>query len=637
MAEDTKSLDEKKSEYSAESIRVLEGIDAVRKRPAMYVGDTGIRGLHHLINEIVDNSIDEALAGYCSEIKVTLTKDGYCIVEDNGRGIPVDIHPVEKKPALEVVLTVLHAGGKFDSKAYKISGGLHGVGASVVNALSEHLVAVVKRGNRTYKMEFSRGRTIKTLEEIGTSTETGTIIKFKPDQEIFRQTFFERSIVEKRLRELAYLNAGLRITLVDERDSTQEVMQYTKGIVEFLESLEKKPLHKPIYIAAQNESLRLEVAFVFADRYSPLIYSYTNNINTIEGGTHTTGFRAAMTRAINEYAESHNFLKEINNDRFDGDDVFEGISAIISVMVPQPQFEGQTKTKLGNSEVRPFVETNVYSKFIQFLEENPSVARIIMSRCIQAYEARVAAQKAKELTRARKSLDSVLPGKLADCIQEDPDRAELFIVEGDSAGGTARQARNKEFQAILPLRGKILNVEKANLSKIFQNEEIQALVAAIGTGIQENFDINNRRYSKIVLMTDADVDGAHIRTLLLTFFYRYAKLLIEKGMVYIARPPLYRAKKGKFERYFYSDEELELFLRENREEFHIQRYKGLGEMNADQLWETTMNPESRTLVKVTIQDAEEAERLFTILMGEKVEPRKEFILAHAKEVTDLDI
>ncbi|MEM3609589.1 MAG: DNA topoisomerase subunit B [Candidatus Anstonellales archaeon] len=688
--ENSNILDKKNvnSTYTAESIKVLEGLEAVRKRPAMYIGDTGIRGLHHLIYEIVDNSIDEVLAGYCNHIKVVLTKDNYCEVYDNGRGIPVDIHPTEKKPAIEVVLTVLHAGGKFDEKAYTISGGLHGVGASCVNALSEHMIAMVKRDRYLWQIEFSRGKVIKELtkvKELDNPDETGTIIKFKPDEEIFSDIEFDRTIVEKRLKELAYINKGTKIELIDERDNYHVTFLFTRGIIEYIETLESKILHKPIDFQFNNSdnSIKTEIALVFANRYSPLILSFANNINTIEGGTHVIGFKAALTRAINEYAENNNYLKETNNERFSGDDVLEGLVAVISVMVKRPQFEGQTKTKLGNAEVKSFIEKEFYDFFSRFLEENPSVARLIIERCINAYNARIAAQKAKELVRSKKNLELSLPGKLADCIEKDPEKAELFIVEGDSAGGTARQGRNREFQAILPLRGKILNVEKASISKMLNNEEIKALVSAIGTGIIEfsnnadenntkrvnlnareakeenktfseiiegnhkanrdnkdnkSFDINLRRYSKIVIMTDADVDGAHIRTLLLTFFYRYMRPLIEHGFIYISQPPLYRVKKGKFEKYFYSDEELELFLQSqsDRDSYHIQRYKGLGEMNAEQLWETTMNPETRTLLKVTIQDAMKADELFQILMGEKVEPRKNFIMQHSKEA-ELDV
>ncbi|MCX8167017.1 MAG: type IIA DNA topoisomerase subunit B [Candidatus Micrarchaeota archaeon] len=667
----------KKGSYTAESIKVLEGLEAVRKRPAMYIGDTGIRGLHHLINEIVDNSIDEVLAGYCNWIKVVLRKDGYCEVHDNGRGIPVDEHPTEKRPAIEVVLSVLHAGGKFDEKAYTISGGLHGVGASCVNALSEHLIAIVKRDKAVWQIEFSRGKLIKPLtkiKDLESENDTGTTIIFKPDDEIFPIIEFDRNVVEKRLKELAYINKGVIIELFDERDNYYAKFQFTRGITEYLQTLEPKLLHNPInfYFRSPDNNIITEVAFAFANRYTPMILSYANNINTIEGGTHVIGFRSALTRATNEYAERNNYLKQTNNERFSGEDILEGVVAIISVMVKGPQFEGQTKTKLGNAEVKSFVEKYFYESFSRYLEENPGTAKIIIERCLQAFEARIAAQKAKELVRSKKNLELSLPGKLADCIEKDPEKAELFIVEGDSAGGTARQGRNREYQAILPLRGKILNVEKASISKMLNNEEISALVSAIGTGIielsdnkpnseivsedkkkgeettlqstktnsdkQESFDLNLRRYSKIIIMTDADVDGAHIRTLLLTFFYRYMKPLIEHGYIYVSQPPLYRVKKGKFERYFYTDEELELFLQSqnDRDSYHVQRYKGLGEMNADQLWQTTMNPETRTLLKVTIQDAAKADELFQILMGEKVEPRKNFIMQHSKEAK-LDI
>lgn len=626
--------------YGAQQIQVLEGLEAVRKRPGMYIGSTSARGLHHLVYEVVDNSIDEALAGYCTKVDVIIHKDNSITVIDNGRGIPVEMHEVGK-PAVEVVLTVLHAGGKFGGEGYKVSGGLHGVGVSVVNALSEWLEVEVKRDGKIHHMRFERGRTVSSLKVIGTTDETGTTVRFKPDGEIFEDTVFNFDILKQRLRELAFLNRGISITLTDERTDTRKEFQYEGGIVSFVEHLNKNKdvLHpEPVYLSGSRDTTVVEIAFQYNDGYVENIFSFVNNINTQEGGTHLSGFKIALTRAINDFARKLNMLKD-NEENLSGDDVREGLTAVISVKIREPQFEGQTKTKLGNSEVRGIVDAIVSDGLNEFFEENPAITRKIIEKALLASRAREAARKARELTRRKNALEvSSLPGKLADCTVKDPAQAEIYLVEGDSAGGSAKQGRDRRFQAILPLRGKILNVEKARLDKILNNEEIRAIVTAVGSGIGEDFDIEKARYGKIIIMTDADVDGAHIRTLLLTFFYRYMQPLITAGHVYIAQPPLYLVKKGREHWYLYSDDELNrLLTRIGRDGITVQRYKGLGEMNPDQLWETTMNPENRTILQVTLEDAMAADEIFSILMGDKVEPRRKFIEEHAKEVRNLDI
>lgn len=629
--------------YTAEQIQVLEGLEAVRRRPGMYIGNTDIYGLHHLFVEIVDNSIDEAMAGYCDRIDVEIHEDGSMSVRDNGSGIPTDIHPKTGKSTLETVLTVLHAGGKFGEEGshYRISGGLHGVGVSVVNALSEWLEAEVWYNGRHYRQRFERGNAVTELEDLGTTTEKGTLIRFKPDSEIFETTDFQAEMIVYRLRELAFLNKGIQMYFTDHRTGRRHWFLYNGGIVSFVEYINrnKNVLHKsPIYFNADSDDLEVEVAMQYTDGYSEIILSFANNINTHEGGTHLTGFRSALTRTFNDYARKRNLLKQ-NEENLSGEDVREGCTAVVSVRIPNPQFEGQTKTKLGNSDVRGTVESIVAEQLAIFLEENPTEAKRIIEKCIQAQRARQAARKARELTRRKTALDvSSLPGKLADCSITDPELCEIFLVEGDSAGGTAKQSRDRRFQAVLPLRGKILNVEKARLDRILNNQEIRAMITAFGTGVGEDFDLSKARYNKIILMTDADVDGAHIRTLLLTFFYRYMRPLLEHGYVYIALPPLYQVKKGKQVHYLYSDQELDQLLEEiGRQGVTIQRYKGLGEMNAEQLWETTMDPERRTILRLKVDDAVYADDIFTTLMGEKVEPRREFIETHAKEVTNLDV
>ncbi|MEN2994844.1 MAG: DNA topoisomerase (ATP-hydrolyzing) subunit B [Thermodesulfovibrio sp.] len=744
----------KEDTYKAEHIKILKGLEGVRTRPAMYIGSTGIEGLHHLVYEVVDNSVDEALAGFCNKIEVRLHKDGSCTVIDNGRGIPIEIHPddPEGRTALEIVLTELHAGGKFESKAYKVSGGLHGVGLSVVNALSEWLEVEVQRDGKIVRQRYARGIPVSEVEVIGQTEKTGTKIRFKPDPEIFEVTEFSREILTHRFKELAYLNKGLRIILADERDGYTEEFLKEGGILSFVEDINKgkKVLHpKPIYITGQKDRVIVEIAIQYNEGYSEEILTFVNNINTKEGGTHLVGFKSALTRTINSYAITNGLLKE-GKEYLLGEDVREGIVAVISVKIPEPQFEGQTKMKLGNSEVKGIVETILNEKLSRWLEENPNYAKKIVEKAKDAARAREAAKKAKELTRRKGILeDTTLPGKLADCTEKDPSQAELFIVEGDSAGGSAKQARDRRTQAVLPLRGKILNVEKARVDKMLTSDEIKTLITAIGGGVgKENFDPENIRYHKIILMTDADVDGAHIRTLLLTFFYRQMLPLIEKGYLYIAQPPLYRIKKGKLERYIQTEDEFREFLldiavdeislveetdlnikksflrelfeygrifesferkgflpsyienvlnnpklqknsdiftlkdfetlrniSEKISQIHgikdeknyiiriknelikanslwelynkimdtvkkgvtIQRYKGLGEMNPEQLWETTMDPEKRTLLQVTVEDAEKANEIFTILMGDEVEPRKDFIIKHALEVRNLDI
>jgi DNA gyrase subunit B len=628
--------------YDASQIQVLEGLEAVRKRPGMYIGSTGPRGLHHLVYEIVDNSIDEALAGYCDHIKVVINENNSITVTDNGRGIPVDIHEKTGKPAVEVALTMLHAGGKFGGNGYKVSGGLHGVGMSVVNALSEWLEVKVKRNGKIYHQRYERGNPVTELTVIGKSAGTGTEISFKPDGKVFEEIVFNRETLAQRLRELSFLNKGLAITLIDKRDEFEVKYKHDGGIIDFVKYLNKNKdvLHsKPIFFSMEKDKVQVEIALQYHDGYTENILSFANNIHTQEGGTHEAGFKSALTRVVNDYARKINAIKD-NQSNLLGEDIREGLTAIISVKVMEPQFEGQTKTKLGNTEVRGIVDSAVGEGMGTFLEENPTYTKRIIEKTVQAARAREAARKARELTRRKSALESTsLPGKLADCSVKDPAMSELYLVEGDSAGGSAKQGRDRRIQAILPLRGKILNVEKARLDKILNNEEIRAMITAMGTGISDDFDIEKARYHKLIIMTDADVDGSHIRTLLLTFFFRYMKPLIEAGYVYIAQPPLYKVSLGKEVKYFYSDLELEKYLKDLGKDKKpgIQRYKGLGEMNPDQLWDTTMNPETRTLLKVTLDDALAADEIFTILMGDKVEPRREFIQNNAKLVRNLDI
>ncbi len=627
--------------YTANEIQVLTGLEPVRKRPGMYIGSTGPKGLHHLVYEVVDNSIDEALAGICDTIEVVIHEDGSVSVKDNGSGIPVEIHPQTGKSTVETVLTILHAGGKFNNSAYKVSGGLHGVGVSVVNALSKWLVAKVRRNGKEYMQKFERGIAVTELTEIGESNETGTTIHFLPDDEIFETVEFNFETLEHRFREMAFLNRGIKITLEDKRNDLKKEFHYTGGIKSFVEYINKNKnaLHKEvIYFEEEKDLVTVELAIQYTDSYSETMLTFANNINTMEGGTHLAGFRSALTRSINDYARKYNYLKE-KDENLSGDDVREGLSAVLSVKLPEPQFEGQTKAKLGNTEVRGIVDTLTYEHLSSYFEENPKTAKIILEKAINSQRAREAARKARDLTRKRSVLDNTtLPGKLADCQSNDLKETEVFLVEGDSAGGSAKQGRDKKFQAILPLKGKIMNVEKARLDKILGYEEIKAMITAFGTGIGEDFNIEKLRYGKIIIMTDADVDGAHIRTLLLTFFYRYMRELIEKGHVYIAQPPLYKVSKGKTEHYCYSDKELEKYLDEiGRGNYTIQRYKGLGEMNADQLYDTTMDPNNRILYRVTIEDAVAADEIFTTLMGDKVEPRREFIEQNAKYVKNLDI
>ncbi len=628
--------------YDESQIQVLEGLEAVRKRPGMYIGSTSSRGLHHLVWEIVDNAVDEALAGRCTKIIVRVHPNNSVSVIDNGAGFPVGIHPKTGRPAVETALTVLHAGGKFGGGGYKVSGGLHGVGASVVNALSEWLRVEVHRDGKIYVQEYERGNVLYDLKVVGTTDRTGTTVTFKPDPEIFTETTeFSADILQNRLRELAFLNAGLEIVFEDERDGKSATYCYSGGVAAFVEYLNKSKdvLHPtPIFVSGLRDDVTVEIAMQYNDGYSTTLFSFANNIHTHEGGSHESGFKSALTRVINDYARKFNLIKE-NESNLTGDDVREGLTAIISVKVPEPQFEGQTKTKLGNSEVRGIVESLFGDKLQTFFEENPSVAKKIVDKSVMAARAREAARKARELTRRKNALEvSSLPGKLADCSSKDASISELFLVEGDSAGGSAKQGRDRNFQAILPLRGKIINVEKARLDKILSNQEIRAIITALGTGIGDDFDITKARYHKIVIMTDADVDGSHIRILLLTLFYRFMQPLIDAGYVYIAQPPLYKVTKGKTIRYAYSDRELESLLQEiGRNGVNIQRYKGLGEMNPSQLWETTMDPESRTLLQVTMEDAMEADLIFTTLMGDKVEPRREFIEEHARFVRNLDV
>ncbi|CDW99892.1 DNA gyrase subunit B [Desulfitobacterium sp. LBE] len=631
------------NDYNAGQIEVLEGLEAVRKRPGMYIGSTSLRGLHHLVYEIVDNSIDEALAGYCDTIEVTIHKDNSISVVDNGRGIPVDIHPKLGKPAVEVALTVLHAGGKFSGSAYKVSGGLHGVGMSVVNALSTWLHVEVRKDGNIYHQEFMRGKTKTELAVIGQvdKNQTGTTITFSPDPEIFEDTVFLFDTLAHRLRELSFLNKKVSITLIDAREDKKEVYYHTGGIYDFVKYINrsKESLHpEPIYFEAEKDGVQVEVSMQYNDGYVENLFSYANNIHTHEGGTHESGFKAALTRVANDYARKNNILKA-NEANLSGEDIREGLTAVISVKVPEPQFEGQTKTKLGNSEIRSIVDSITGEGLSAFFEENPAIGKKVIEKSIQASRAREAARKARELTRRKSALEvSALPGKLADCSWKEAELCEMYIVEGDSAGGSAKQGRDRRFQAILPLRGKILNVEKARLDRILGNAEIRAMITAMGTGISEDFDIEKARYHKLVIMTDADVDGAHIRILLLTFFFRYMKPLLENNYVYIAQPPLFKVKKGKDIHYVYSNEELAKLQDEiGRDRVEIQRYKGLGEMNAEQLWETTMDPAKRTILQVTMEDAIKADELFTILMGDVVEPRREFIQDNAQYVRNLDV
>jgi DNA gyrase subunit B len=623
-----------KEDYSAEKISVLEGLDAVRKRPAMYIGSTGKSGVHHLIWEVVDNSVDEAMAGFCTEISVKINSDGSVTVGDNGRGIPVDIHPKYKIPAVEVVVTKLHAGGKFDKGSYAISGGLHGVGISVVSALSKNMKVVIKRDGNIYQQEYEIGKPIYKLKTIGKSNkdETGTEVTFTPDDTIFSTTKFDFSVLETRFREMAFLNKGLKIKVFDEISGKKEIFYYEGGLIEFVKWVNKNKdaLHKPIYFTKEDSGIIAECAVQYNSGYQENVLGFVNTINTVEGGTHIVGFKTALTRAINDYAKKNKMLKN-GDGNLTGDDVREGLTVIISVKVPEPQFEGQTKTKLGNSEIKGILDRIAMTSLSEFFEENPAIARRIVSKALDSQKARNAAKKAKDLVR-RKSAFSVggLPGKLADCSKKKSEETELYIVEGDSAGGSAKQARNKEFQAILPLKGKILNVEKANIVKVYGSEEISNLITAIGTGVGENFDATKLRYSKVIIMTDADVDGAHIMTLLLTFFFRYMKELIDNGNIYIAVSPLYKIRKKK-DHYVYSDEELKKIISTLGENANVQRFKGLGEMNPEQLWDTTMDPKSRLLKRVTIEDAVKADEVFTKLMGIVVEPRKQFIAEKAHE------
>jgi len=631
--------------YDASNIQVLKGLEAVRKRPAMYIGDVSARGLHHLVYEVVDNSIDEALAGFCTDIQVVMNRDGSVTVQDNGRGIPVGIHPEYHKSALEIVLTVLHAGGKFDKKSYKVSGGLHGVGISVVNALSEWLWVEVARDGKVHRQEYERGVPVKPVRIVGRRKSTGTKVCFMPDGEIFKKRKFSFEILAERLRELAFLNKELKISIKDEKSGKDSVFKYKGGIVSFVEYLDQNRnslTRKPFYISDEKEGVPVEIAFSYTDTYSESIYSYVNNIHTIEGGSHLVGFKTALTRTLNNFATRNKLLKN-GDPSLSGDDVREGITAVLSIKHSDPQFEGQTKTKLGNSEVKGIVESIVNEGLLKELEKNMTQARKIIDKCKQAARSREAARKAKELTRRKTALESEgLPGKLADCSLRDSSRTELFLVEGDSAGGSAKQGRDRRYQAILPLRGKILNVEKARLDKMLANEEIRTIVAAIGAGISRSeFDLSKIRYDKIIIMTDADVDGSHIRTLLLTFFFRHMRELIDHGHLYIAQPPLYRYKKGSEEIYLYDEEARETLIKKlsknGSQKVELQRYKGLGEMNASQLWQTTMDPDNRTLLQVTIDEAFEADLIFSKLMGDKVEPRRQFIEENAKYVRNLDV
>ena len=630
--------------YTSDAITVLKGLEAVQKRPAMYIGDTSVKGFHHLAYEVIDNAIDEALAGHCDTIDIRINNEGSCTVEDNGRGIPVDMHKEMKRPALEVVMTVLHAGGKFDKKSYKVSGGLHGVGVSVVNALSEWLEVHVARDGNLYSQKYERGAPVTDVKIIGKRKGTGTKVTFFPDAEIFGKTKFNFDILTERVRELAFLNKNLKLSISDERSGKEHKFQYKGGIAQFVQYIDEAReaiTNKPIYLDGEREGVPIEVALQYNDGYNENIFTYVNNIHTVEGGSHMVGFKAALTKTINTYATKNNLIKEKDNIQLTGDDVREGLTAIVSIKVAEPQFEGQTKTKLGNSEIRGIVESFCNEGFASHFENYPAVARKIVEKCLLAARSREAARKARELTRKKGGLDSSgLPGKLADCSITDPEHCEIYIVEGDSAGGSAKQGRDRTFQAILPIKGKILNVEKARLDKILSNEEIRTLVTALGTGIgSDDFDLTRLRYGRVIIMTDADVDGSHIRTLLLTFFFRYMKQLIEQSKIYIAQPPLYRVWKSKEEFYCYDDDEKDAVLKrfEDKNNVNVQRYKGLGEMNPEQLWKTTMDPEQRTMKLVTIEEAFEADLLFSTLMGDKVEPRRKFIEENAKYVRNLDV
>lgn len=628
--------------YGAAQIQVLEGLEAVRKRPSMYIGSISARGLHHLVYEVIDNSIDEALAGYCDHIHVRIHADNSITVTDNGRGIPVEMHKVGK-PAIEVVMTVLHAGGKFGDGGYKVSGGLHGVGVSCVNALSQRMVVEVKKNGKVYEIEFAKGKTTKPLHIIGScpETETGTSVTFWPDASIFTETVYSYDTLKRRIRELAFLNKGVKIQLTDERSGADEIFHYEGGIVSFVEFLNqgKEPLHaKPVYVEGERQDTIVEVALQYTDAYTENILTFVNNINTEEGGTHLAGLKQALTRCINDYARKNGLLKD-NEENLSGDDVREGLTCVLSLKVREPQFEGQTKTKLGNSEVRGIVDNMVTDALTEYFEENAPVAKKIIDKAVMASRTRAAARKARDLTRRKSALEvSSLPGKLADCTSKNAEETEIYLVEGDSAGGSAKQGRDRNFQAILPLRGKILNVEKARLDKMLNSQEIRAMITAFGCGIGEEFDVEKLRYGKIIIMTDADVDGAHIRTLLLTFFYRYMKPLVVHGNVFIAQPPLYLIRTGKKHTYAYSDEQLQQRLDEvgRQNNPYVQRYKGLGEMNPEQLWETTMDPSKRTVLQVQLEDAATADSVFSVLMGDKVEPRRKFIEENAGKVTNLD-
>ncbi|MBN2477896.1 DNA topoisomerase (ATP-hydrolyzing) subunit B [Candidatus Micrarchaeota archaeon] len=625
-------------DYSAADIQILEGLEGVRRRPSMYIGDTGKRGLHHLIYEVTDNSIDEAMAGFCKNIEIILKPDGSVSVRDDGRGIPTEIHKATGKSALEIVTTVLHAGGKFEKKAYQVSGGLHGVGISVVNALSEWMEAEIHRGGKTYFQRYSRGIPEKSVGITGDTEYRGTIIRFKPDQSIFQTLEFDYDYLSERLRELAFLNKGVRILLRDERTDEPKETEffYEGGLSQFVEYLNraKNRLHQPFVFEKESSGVSMEYAVQYTDAYSGNVYSFVNNIKTIEGGTHVTGFKSALTRSINDYIKN----EKISKRKAGGDDVLEGLTAVISIKIADPQFEGQTKTKLGNSDVKGIVDSLVYESLKTYFGENPNIAKTIIQKVLSAIEAREAAQKAKEVIRRKTVFEtSILPGKLADCSEIDPQKTELFIVEGDSAGGSCKQGRDRKFQAILPLRGKILNVEKAPIHKVFKSDTIKSTILSLGCGVGDDFDINKIRYHKVIIATDADVDGSHIRTLLLTLFYRYFKQIIEAGYLYVAQPPLYKIKKGKTEKYAYNDAQLKEVIAELGDPVSIQRYKGLGEMNPEQLWTTTMDPETRTLKKVTIEDAMQADELFTILMGSDVGPRREFIEKYAAQVKNLDV
>ena len=640
------ATDSRDGDYTSRRIQVLKGLEAVRKRPGMYIGSTSARGLHHLVYEVVDNSVDEAMAGHCSSVQVTILDDNSVSVRDDGRGIPVDIHPVEKVPGVELAMTTLHAGGKFDKSSYKVSGGLHGVGVSVVNALSEWLEVEVSRGGKRYHQRYERGNTVSELAVVGSTRGTGTLVTFKPDATIFTELSLSFETLSARLRELAFLNSGLQIVLGDRREGreAEEEYRYDGGLAEFVEYLRgsRTPIHpQVVHFEASREEAEIELAMQYDEGFSENIHTFVNNISTHEGGTHLTGLRSALTRSVNDYARRNNIFKK--DESLSGDDVREGLTCVLSVKVMEPQFEGQTKTKLGNSEVRGAVEGAVNEHLSAFLEENPRSAKLVIEKSLQAARAREAARKARDLARKKSGLEGgVLPGKLADCSIADPALSEIYLVEGDSAGGSAKQGRDRSFQAILPLKGKILNVEKARIDKILSNEEIRAMVTAIGAGIRDDFDIDKARYHKIIIMTDADVDGAHIRTLLLTFFFRQMRELIEQGYIYIAQPPLYRVHKGRTERYAYSDAERDEEVRrlsngKDGKGISIQRYKGLGEMNPDQLWKTTMDPDARTILRVTVESATEADRIFSRLMGDEVEPRREFIEKNAKYVRNLDV